>query len=233
MKTTPEKFPPSQWMKLVIVYLLIPGILLACAGDWGWWQAWVYSILVFAAGIAGRAWSELRYPGLMAERTNLEKFADVKPWDKILAPLMALSVGFPLVIVAGLDHRFGWSPTFPLWVNILGFLLIAPGYGLAVWALIENRFFSSVVRIQKERGHVVCETGPYRFIRHPGYAGNILPLVGIVLALDSLWTLVPAGAALVIALIRTYLEDQTLQAELPGYREYAQKVKYRLLPGIW
>ncbi len=169
----------------------------------------------------------------MAERTNIKKFSDVKPWDKILAPLMALSVGFPMVIVAGLDHRFGWSQPFPLWTNLIGYLLIIPGYGLAVWALIENRFFSSVVRIQKERGHVVCETGPYRFIRHPGYAGNILPLIGIVLALDSLWTLIPAGVALMIALIRTALEDKTLQEELPGYHEYAKKVKYRLLPGVW
>jgi len=141
METTLEKFPPSQWMKLVIVYLLIPGILLACAGDWGWWQAWLYGILVFTAGIVGRTWSELRHPGLIAERVNLEKFSDSKPWDKILAPLMAFSIGFPLVIVAGLDHRFCWSPTFPLWVNLIGFLLIALGYGLAVWALVENRFF--------------------------------------------------------------------------------------------
>jgi protein-S-isoprenylcysteine O-methyltransferase Ste14 len=233
METIPEKNPLSQWLILVIVYLLIPGTLLSCAGDWGWRQAWIYSGLLFAAGIGGRAWSELRHPGIMAERVNLEKFSDSKPWDKILAPLMAFSIGFPLVIVAGLDHRFGWSPTFPLWVNLLGLLLIALGYGLAVWAMVENRFFSSVVRIQTERGHMVCETGPYRFVRHPGYAGNILPLIGIVLALDSLWTLIPVGAALVIFLIRTAMEDKTLQEELPGYREYTHKVKYRLLPGVW
>jgi protein-S-isoprenylcysteine O-methyltransferase Ste14 len=90
-----------------------------------------------------------------------------------------------------------------------------------------------VVRIQKERGHTVCDTGPYRIVRHPGYLGNILPLPGIVLALGSLWAIIPAVAALVVVIIRTVLEDRTLQAELPGYREYAQRVKYRLFPGLF
>jgi protein-S-isoprenylcysteine O-methyltransferase Ste14 len=146
---------------------------------------------------------------------------------------MAISISFPLVIAAGLDHRYGWSPAFPLWLNIIGFILIAVGYAFGVWAFIENRFFSSVVRIQTERGHVVCDTGPYRIVRHPGYAGNILPLLGIVLALGSVWTVIPAVVALVIAIVRTALEDRTLQEELPGYREYAHRVRYRLFPGIY
>ncbi|HOO51445.1 MAG TPA: isoprenylcysteine carboxylmethyltransferase family protein, partial [Alphaproteobacteria bacterium] len=91
----------------------------------------------------------------------------------------------------------------------------------------------SVVRIQTDRGHVVCDSGPYRIVRHPGYAGNILPLLGIVLALDSVWTLIPATVALIITVIRTALEDQTLQEELPGYQEYTRRVHYRLIPGIY
>ena len=223
----------SYWIRLIITYLFIPLLLMVCAGDFSWWQAWVYSLLILIAGIGGRIWAEKRHPGLMAERVNFKKTADIKPWDKVLAPLMAVSVGFPLVIVAGLDHRFGWSPAFPLWLNILGFILIAVGYALAVWALVENRFFSSVVRIQTERGHVVCDSGPYRFIRHPGYAGNILPLLGIVLALSSVWTLIPAAVALIIAVVRTILEDRTLLEELPGYQDYAQRVRYRLIPGMY
>jgi protein-S-isoprenylcysteine O-methyltransferase Ste14 len=135
--------------------------------------------------------------------------------------------------VAGLDHRLGWSVTFPLWVNILGFILIGFGYALAVWAMVENRFFSGVVRIQADRGHVVCDSGPYRIVRHPGYVGNILPLPGIVMALGSVWTLIPASIALIITMIRTALEDCTLQEELPGYRDFAQRVRYRLFFGIW
>ena len=222
-----------QWIRLVIAYLFIPLVLLVCGGDFGWWQAWGYSLLIVAAGPGGRIWAERRHPGLMAERQNMEKAKNAKAWDKVFAPLMALSVSFPPVIVAGLDHRFGWSPVFPLWLIVLGFFLIALGYAFAAWALIENRFFSSVVRIQVDRGHVVCDSGPYRIVRHPGYAGNMLALPGMVLALSSIWTLIPAAVALIIAAIRTVLEDQTLQDELPGYRDYAQRVRYRLIPGIY
>jgi protein-S-isoprenylcysteine O-methyltransferase Ste14 len=222
-----------QWIRLVVVYLSIPLVLLLCGGDFGWRQAWIYSLLIVATGIGGRIWAERRHPGLMAERQNAEKFQDAKAWDKVLAPLMALSLSFPLVIVAGLDHRFVWSPVFPLWLIVLGFILTSLGYAFGVWAFVENRFFSSVVRIQTDRGHVVCDSGPYRIVRHPGYAGNILPLLGIVLALGSLWTLIPAAVALVIAVIRTALEDKTLQEELPGYRDYARRVNYRLIPGIY
>jgi protein-S-isoprenylcysteine O-methyltransferase Ste14 len=228
-----QTISPRRWIALIVVYLFIPFVLLVCGGDFGWWQAWVYSLLVVAAGVGGRILAERRHPGLLAERQSIESVQGAKRWDKVLAPLMALSIGFPLVIVAGLDHRFGWSPVFPLWLVVLGIFLIALGYGLAVWALVENRFFSGVVRIQMDRGHVVCDSGPYRIVRHPGYAGNILPLLGMVLALGSLWTLIPAAVALAITVIRTALEDRTLQEELPGYQEYARRVRYRLFPGIY
>lgn len=102
-----------------------------------------------------------------------------------------------------------------------------------MWAMVENRFFSGVVRIQVERGHKVCDSGPYRIVRHPGYIGNILPLPGIVMALSSVWTLIPATITLIIAIIRTALENRTLQEELPGYRDYAKRVRYRLFLGIY
>jgi len=232
-QTAVQTASPRQWIGLVTVYLSIPIVLLVCGGDFGWWQAWVYSLLIVAAGIGGRIWAERRHPGLLAERQNIEKIQSAKAWDKVLAPLMALSVVFPLVIVAGLDHRRGWSPVFPLWLIVLGFILISLGYAFAAWALVENRFFSSTVRIQTDRGHVVCDSGPYRMVRHPGYAGNILPLPGIVLALGSVWTLIPAMVALIVTVIRTTLEDRTLQDELPGYRGYARRVRYRLIPGIF
>jgi protein-S-isoprenylcysteine O-methyltransferase Ste14 len=190
-------------------------------------------MLILAAGIGGRMWAEQRHPGLTAERQNIENINNAKAWDKVLAPLMAVSLSFPLVIVAGLDHHFGWSPLFPIWMNLLGFVLITFGYAFAAWALAENRFFSSVVRIQADRGHVVCDSGPYRFVRHPGYAGNIFALPGIVLALGSVWTLIPVVIAIIIAVIRTELEDRTLQEELKGYKEYAQRLRYRLIPGIY
>jgi protein-S-isoprenylcysteine O-methyltransferase Ste14 len=198
---------PRQWIRLVVAYLLIPLILLICGGDLGWWQAW--------------------------ERQNIENIQNAKAWDKVLAPLMAVSIGYPVVFVAGLDHRYNWSSEFPLWLILIGFILISLGYAFAAWALAENRFFSSVVRIQTDRGHIVCDSGPYRFVRHPGYAGNILALFGIVLALGSVWTLIPAAVASIITVIRTALEDLTLQEELPGYRDYARRVRYRLISWIY
>ena len=222
-----------KWKRLIVVYSFIPLVLFICGGDFSWWQAWLYCLLIIAAGIGGRIWAEWRHPGLLAERQSTENFNRAKAWDKVLAPLMALSLSFPMVIVAGLDHRYGWSPVFPLWLNLIGFILITLGYAFAAWALAENRFFLSVVCIQMDQGHVVCDTGPYRIVRHPGYAGNIPPLLGIVLALGSVWALIPAAVALIIAVIRTVLEDQTLQEELPGYREYALRVRYRLTPRIY
>lgn len=236
-KTASEKTAQAvslrQWTRLIAVYLLIPLLLLISAGELDWWQAWVYSVLILAAGIGGRIWAEQRHPGLTAERQNIENIHNAKAWDKVLSPLMAVSLSYLMVIVAGLDHRYNGSPEFPLWLNLIGFLLIAIGYTFATWALVENRFFFSVVVIQKDQGHAVCDTGPYRFVRHPGYAGNILALFGIVLALNSVWALIATAVALIISVIRTALEDQALQEELPGYQDYAQRVRYRLFPGIY
>ena len=228
-----EKAGALNWIKLILTYLLMPLVLLLIGWDLAWWQGWLYSVLFLVVGIGSRFLAEKRHPGLMAERGKFGKDQNAKPWDKVLAPLMAISLSFPLFIVAGLDHRFGWSPEFPIWLNILGFILITFGYVFASWAIIENQFFSSVTRIQKERGHVVCDSGPYKIVRHPGYAGNIPPLAGIVLALGSVWTLIPVIIALIIAVIRTALEDKTLQEELSGYREYTKRVRYRLIPGIF
>ena len=229
MKTEGAKY----WVAFVMTYLLIPLVLLISGWDIGWWQAWLYSALIITAGIAPRILAEKRHPGLLAERGKFGKAQEVKSWDKVLAPLMAFSMTFPLYIVSGLDHRFGWSPSFPLGLNILGFLMIVLGYAFAGWALVENRFFSSVVRIQTDRGHAVCDSGPYRIVRHPGYAGNVLALPGIVLALGSVWTIIPGIAALIITLTRTALEDKTLKEELQGYKSYASRVRFRLIPGIY
>ena len=232
-QTSGQPATPRQWIRLTVAYLSIPLVLLLCGGDIGWWQARLYSLQIVAAGIGGRIWAERRHPGLLAERQSIENIRDAKAWDKVLAPLMALCLGFPMVIVAGLDHRYGWSPAFPQWLIVTGFILITFGYAFAAWALAENRFFFSVVCIHRDRGHVVCDSGPYRVVRHPGYAGNLLALPGIGFALSSVWTLVPAALALIVTITRTALEDRALQDELPGYREYSQRVRYRLIPWIY
>ena len=232
-KMSDDRAGPRNWIATILAYLLMASILLFSGWDPGWWQAWLFSAWFVIIGIASRIIAEKRHPGLMVERGKWGKDQNVKAWDKILAPLMAIGLTFPLFIVAGLDHRFGWSPAFPVWLNVLGLGLVVLGYAFATWALTENRFFSSMVRIQTERGHIVCDSGPYTIVRHPGYAGNMLALPGIALVLSSVWTIVPVIAAFVIIVIRTTLEDKALQEELPGYKEYARRVRYRLFPGIY
>ncbi|UTW02192.1 hypothetical protein KDX31_12570 [Amphritea atlantica] len=122
-----KKVSPRQWLRLVLAYLLIPLMLLICAWDLSWRQAWVYSVLILSAGIGGRIWAEQRPPGLTAERKNIENIQKAKAWDKVLAPLMAVSISYPMVMVSGLDHRYNGSPEFPLWLSVIGFTLITFG----------------------------------------------------------------------------------------------------------
>jgi len=229
----PRPLPPREWARLVVLTLFMGAILFLAAWDFRWWQAWAYFALMLAAGLGGRIWAEVRHPGLMAERANSLNAEGVQPWDKVLAPLLALSTSFAIYIVAGLDRRFHGSPAFPGWLTVFGLALIALGYAVTVWATAENRFFSGVVRIQTDRGHTVCDTGPYRVVRHPGYAGYLLSVPGMLLAFASLWAIIPAVLALAVIVTRTALEDRTLREELPGYREYTERTRYRLLPGIF
>jgi len=229
----PDEVSTVGWLAIVAAYLVVPLVLLGVGRDSGWWQAWAFSLLVLVGGVGGRAWAERRHPGLEADRMRFGRGQPVKPWDRVLAPLMAFSVLYLLVIVGGLDHRYAWTTPFPTWVSVVGLLLCALGYGFGAWALVENRFFTSTVRIQTERGHQVCDSGPYRFVRHPGYAGSLLSVVGIPLALNTQWAFVAAGFALIVSVVRTVLEDHTLMEELSGYREYARRVPYRLFPGLW
>jgi protein-S-isoprenylcysteine O-methyltransferase Ste14 len=135
--------------------------------------------------------------------------------------------------IAGLDRRFHWSDTVPLSLRIAALAVFAAGLAFFIWAMHVNRFFSSVVRIQQERGHQTVTAGPYRWVRHPGYAGAIPAIVASGIALCS-WLATALGALGVPLLLwRTILEDRTLRAELPGYAEYAQRVRWRLLPGVW
>jgi protein-S-isoprenylcysteine O-methyltransferase Ste14 len=139
---------------------------------------------------------------------------------------------FPLFIISGLDQRLGWSD-LPLIVSLIGLALVIAFFGLITWAPLHNRHLETYVRIQSDRDHQVCDTGPYRWIRHPAYLGLVLMYMGIPLSLGSLWALIPGVIAIVLLAVRTALEDRTLQAELPGYAEYAQRVRFWWMPGLW
>jgi len=219
-------------VQLLIVVVLFPLLPLLISGDWDWWQGWVYFALTVLSFILSRLVVRRVHPDLIRERARFMDAQDTKPWDKILAPLLALGSVF-VAIVAGVDHLYRWTSSFAAWVHIATIIVMVLGYTFSSWALVVNRFFSGTVRIQTERGHHVVTEGPYRFVRHPGYAGALLGFVLIPLLLDSLWALIPAALLTIVVIIRTALEDATLQKELPGYAEYAQRTRYRLIPGVW
>jgi protein-S-isoprenylcysteine O-methyltransferase Ste14 len=138
-----------------------------------------------------------------------------------------------MTVLTGLDGvRFRWSHV-PFGLNLLGFAGLVLAMLLVFWVMRENTFASSVVRIQTDRGHRVCSTGPYAYARHPMYVGVILSIISFPLALGSLFALIPAVIIVGLFIMRAALEDKTLQEELPGYKEYAQKVRFRLIPGVW
>lgn len=220
-------------VQLLVFIVLVPFLPLLISWDWAWWEAWVYALIGILGFVVSRVLAARRHPGLLAERAKFMQHEDTKPWDNLLARLVGLG-GALIPLAAGLDARYAWSGVdFGLTEKIIALVLILAGFGLGSWALMENRFFSGVVRIQKERGHHVISTGPYAWMRHPGYAGALLTYIATPILLDSLWTYLPAAFISIVLFIRTDLEDRALKQELPGYREYAQKTRFRLLPGIW
>jgi protein-S-isoprenylcysteine O-methyltransferase Ste14 len=136
-------------------------------------------------------------------------------------------------VLAGLDQRWSWTAPLPAWVRLSGGFVFILGYALVLWAMYANKFFSQVVRIQTERGHVAVTDGPYRIVRHPGYLGLTASMLGAVFLLDTLYGLACFLLYLVLIILRTSREDQTLQAELPGYPGYAARTRFRLIPGLW
>lgn len=215
---------------LAIFFILIAVILFLASGQINWTWAWVYLGINVVVVLINGATMLRTNPETLAERGRPK---ETKNWDKVVSGLIALTQYLLLPLVAGLDVRNGWTRGFNLAGHLSGVTVFIAGLALFSWAMIENAFFSTAVRIQSERGHTVCRTGPYRFVRHPGYVGFILQALGLPILLGSWWALVPGIAAAICMVIRTSLEDRTLQAELPGYMDYVQEVRYRLVPRIW
>ena len=219
-------------IRLVILSGLFPLCLFPFAGRWDWPVAWLTIGMLMLATVLSRLLAFRVHPDLLDERAGSLDAENAKPWDRRLAPAMALTPLLVLV-VAGLDERFGWSPAFPAGFQVLGLIMVAFGYVFASWAMIANRFFSGIVRIQTERGHHLQEGGPYAIVRHPGYSGSLLATAGFPLALSSLWALVPLLLVILVTVMRTRLEDRTLAEELSGYAGFRERTRFRLLPGIW
>ena len=221
-------------LRALIIMLILPAVILfAAAGRLDWPMAWVYIIVSTVLAIASRLIVLWKHPDLIAERAHAMDKADSKSWDKTLVSLVAVVGPMMMLLVAGLDKRNGWSPKISLGVQVAAMVVVTAGFLFGVWAMAVNRFYSATVRIQKDRGHVVVSSGPYRYVRHPSYAAAIIADFAIPLALGSLWTLLVSAVVVALIVIRTALEDKTLQEELDGYKEYAARVRYRLLPGVW
>lgn len=217
-----------------IGYLLLsPIILFANAGTLNWPIAWIYFGLsiVFAAGT--RILVFRKNPDLLEERARYRDSGNVKSWDTLIIPVAAIIGPVAIFVIAGQDRRLNWTSFFPPWAQYTSLGIAFLGMIVSSWAMLENRFFSAVVRIQTDRGHTVCDSGPYKAVRHPGYAGGILFYLMTPVILDSLWAFIPMIVAVAFTVFRTVMEDKTLKAELEGYEEYAMKTRYRLVPGIW
>jgi protein-S-isoprenylcysteine O-methyltransferase Ste14 len=210
--------------------VMLAVMLFLAAGTLSWIAGWAMVIVMTGWVISTAIVVMPRYPELLAERTGPKKGA--KTWDTALLSVYGVAMMI-MWIVAGLDFRNGWSSGIGPAAQIGAMLIVIAAYGLVVWATGTNAFFSQVVRIQTERGHTAVSTGPYQYVRHPAYVGMSLVVVGAPIMLGSWWALIPGVISAVVVIVRTSLEDKTLQAELPGYAEYAQHTRYRLIPGIW
>ena len=217
----------------LVYFLGLPTVLLLAGGDWRWWSAWIYIGLSFLATVISRVLIARAHPDLISERASYDEKSDTKPWDRILSPLVAMVMPLLYFIVAGLDKRFDWSIEVPVWIAVVAWVVTIAGFAFTTWAFVENRFFSAVVRIQSDRGHTVVNTGPYRIVRHPGYAGSLLVTLMFPLILETFWAYIPISIFVFLLVIRTAKEDQTLKDELSGYREYSKRTRFRLIPGLW
>jgi len=214
---------------LAVTLLIMAVLLFGAAGTVDWAAAWRYLALFVVVIAIAIAYLWRVDPELFAVRRRPQ--AGSKSWD--FAYVAVTVAAFALILpVAGLDFRFDWlqAPAALIW---LGYLLFIAGFWITSWAQGVNRHFELTVRIQTDRGHKVIDTGPYAVIRHPGYAGGLALGLGTALALGSLAAVIPVLICCITLALRTLAEEATLEAELPGYAEYMQRVRFRWIPGLW
>ena len=220
-----------RWCIRETMGIVMAGVILFLgAGRWDWLWGWA-TVIVLALWVGATALAVIpKNPALLAERTHPRKGS--KAWDTAIMSIVGIII-LAFCVVGGLDVRYGWTTGFPMVAQIAGVILAVLGYALVVWATASNAFFSLIVRIQKERGHSVATGGPYQFVRHPGYVGSIVAYVGTPIMLGSWGAIVLGVVTALLIIVRTAFEDKTLLQELDGYKDYAARVCYRLLPGVW
>lgn len=228
-KPTLERSGVRRIVQVLVSILLIGVLLFLSAGRLDWLWGWLF-LAAFLLLMLASAFVMRKFPDLINERGR--RAENIKGWDKVLMGAYSLLL-FTVPVVAGLDAvRWEWS-VMSLALHLVGIGLAIPAMIMPLWAMSVNAYLSTMVRIQDDRGQQVITTGPYRYVRHPMYVGTIFFGLCIPLFLGSWWAFIPCGLIVVIFVVRTALEDRTLQAELPGYAEYAQRTRFRLMPGVW
>jgi protein-S-isoprenylcysteine O-methyltransferase Ste14 len=218
-------------LRLLVAFVVMSAVFFGSAGTVAWPQAWLYMVIQFSFHTMTAVWLKKHNPQLLKERMAFLK-PTAKKWDKVILVISTI-VFFPYLLLPGLDAvRYHWS-SVPLPVSVAAYAGVIVSFLLVFAVIRENAFLSRFVEVQKEKGHKVITTGPYRYVRHPMYVGVIILLYSIPVALGSLWTLLPATVLTLLFVIRTHLEDKTLHEELEGYKSYSRTVKYRLLPWVW
>jgi protein-S-isoprenylcysteine O-methyltransferase Ste14 len=218
-----------RFAQLLFQLTITGSLLFFCAGSGRWWPGWLY-LGAFVVSIAGTAgWVLPRNPEVIVARGKWHP--DTARYEKVLLPIYTLCNG-AIVVVAALGARFGWAALSPAW-SIAGALLMLASSVPVAAAMGVNRNLEPTMRIQRERGHQVATSGPYRVVRHPMYAASLVQLPAIALTLGSAWALLPALAGIACVVVRTALEDRALRAGLPGYEAYTQRTRHRLIPGVW
>jgi protein-S-isoprenylcysteine O-methyltransferase Ste14 len=233
MNTVVDPKPMSRTKALVSAIgspLALVALVFVPAGRIGWSCGWIFvAVLVVAFGFSALLLARVN-PMIFRARSRFQP--GTKKWDLTLLAVMLPAMALEIPIAALDAGRMGWS-VVPLWVVLVGYVLLISGIAVTTWAQAVNPFFEPGVRIQTERAQRVITSGPYRFVRHPGYTAAIAIFIAIPLALGSWWALLPAAVAIVLLLVRTGMEDGLLRAELSGYADYARRTRYRLVPGIW
>jgi protein-S-isoprenylcysteine O-methyltransferase Ste14 len=226
----PAPVPLSRLaMQVVVLFAAIGLLMFLPAGTLAWPHAWWLSAILLISMLAAIIYISRTNPEIIAARQKIG--ADTKRWDLLMVSLVLVGIA-AILPAGGLEIRFGGTP-LPLPVILVGYAIFLAGFVLMTWAQAHNRHFEPTVRIQTDRGHAVIDTGPYAHIRHPGYISGSMFALGMALALGSAWAVVPAAFTIVMLIVRTVLEDNTLHHELIGYPEYAARVRYRWLPGVW
>ncbi len=216
--------------QVLALLVIMDGILFLLAGRWDWDGPWVLTVLYLALLSVTVIWATRNAPELLEERSRMS--SNVKGWDKIVMSLYTIGL-IALLVTAALDAgRFRWTEmAIPLQAaGVVGFILCG---AWLLWVVRTNAYLSRYARIQDDRGQQVISSGPYRYVRHPMYASMIPFFLCVALLLGSWLALLPGAALAILLVIRTGLEDRMLQEELPGYKEYARQVRFRLLPGVW